>query len=363
MRVARPRRGPHLRGDRTSRPGAASSATASTRIRLTGGEPTVRAHLPVLVATLAPLPVDLSMTTNGATLALLADDLAEAGLRRVNISLDSLRRDRFTDLTRRDVLDRVLDGIDAALAAGLTPVKVNAVVIRGENDDEVVELARFGRDRGVVVRFIEFMPLDADGHWDADQVVPARRDRRRHRRASGRSRPRRPGTSPPAAGATVDGAGRDRRHPVGHRRLLLHLRPRPPHRRRRRSGPACSRSRRPTCGARCGPAPPTTSSPRSSPRPSPASGPATASARSTSCDPGARCPRSAADPPTRPAPRRPPRRGRRWRLPASPAAALRTRGGAIVGGDTPATSPPTRATTVGPGRRPPGRADARSRPA
>jgi GTP 3',8-cyclase len=151
-------------------------------IRLTGGEPTVRAHLPVLVAKLAALSVggsggegqsvDLSMTTNGATLALVADDLAAAGLRRVNISLDSLRPDRFTALTRRDVLDRVLDGIDAALAAGLTPVKVNAVVVRGQNDDEIVELARFGRDRGVVVRFIEYMPLDADGGWRLDQVVP-----------------------------------------------------------------------------------------------------------------------------------------------------------------------------------------------
>ena len=151
-------------------------------IRLTGGEPTVRAHLPVLVAKLAALSVgesdgvrrsvDLSMTTNGVTLGLLAGELAEAGLRRVNISLDSLRRDRFTDLTRRDALDRVLEGIDAALAAGLTPVKVNAVVVRGQNDDEVVELARFGRDRGVVVRFIEYMPLDADGHWETSQVVP-----------------------------------------------------------------------------------------------------------------------------------------------------------------------------------------------
>jgi cyclic pyranopterin phosphate synthase len=142
-------------------------------IRLTGGEPTVRAHLPVLVRKLAALGVDLSLTTNGATLALLADDLAQAGLRRVNVSLDSLREERFAELTRRDMLPRVLEGIDAALAAGLSPVKVNAVVVRGVNDDEVLDLAAFGRDRGVSVRFIEFMPLDADGGWQRDQVVPA----------------------------------------------------------------------------------------------------------------------------------------------------------------------------------------------
>jgi cyclic pyranopterin phosphate synthase len=146
-------------------------------IRLTGGEPTVRAHLPVLVERLAALrtpagdPVDLALTTNGATLEHLAADLAAAGLRRINISLDSLRRDRFTAITRRDSLDAVLAGIDAAVAAGLSPVKVNVVVVRGVNDDEVLDFARFGRARGVTVRFIEFMPLDAQGDWTAGQVV------------------------------------------------------------------------------------------------------------------------------------------------------------------------------------------------
>jgi cyclic pyranopterin phosphate synthase len=142
-------------------------------IRLTGGEPTVRAHLPVLIEKLARLDVDLALTTNAVSLASQADDLAAAGLRRVNVSLDSLRRSRVEALSRRDVLHRVLDGIDAALAAGLAPVKLNAVVVRGVNDDEVVELAEFGRARGVHVRYIEFMPLDADGTWAADQVVPA----------------------------------------------------------------------------------------------------------------------------------------------------------------------------------------------
>jgi cyclic pyranopterin phosphate synthase len=140
-------------------------------IRLTGGEPTVRAQLPVLVAKLAALGVDLAMTTNGATLGHLAHDLAAAGLRRINISLDSLRQDRFLQLTRRDALDQVLEGIAAALAAGFDPVKLNVVLMRGVNDDEILDFATFGRDRGVHVRFIEFMPLDADGAWSVDQVV------------------------------------------------------------------------------------------------------------------------------------------------------------------------------------------------
>ena len=142
-------------------------------IRLTGGEPTVRAHLPALVKRLAALGVDLAMTTNGATLRGLAGDLVESGLHRINISLDSLQRERFVELTRRDELDRVLDGIDAALEAGLHPVKINAVMMRGINDDEVVDFAAFGRDRGVTVRFIEFMPLDASEEWSEARVVPA----------------------------------------------------------------------------------------------------------------------------------------------------------------------------------------------
>ena len=140
-------------------------------IRLTGGEPTVRANLAELVRRLAALGVDLALTTNGATLPMLARPLAEAGLRRINVSLDSLRVDRFAELTLRDDLPRVLDGIDAALEAGLDPVKVNAVVIRDVNDDELVDFARFGRDRGVFVRFIEFMPLDADQAWSDVAVV------------------------------------------------------------------------------------------------------------------------------------------------------------------------------------------------
>ena len=140
-------------------------------IRLTGGEPTMRAHIPLLVRKLAALGVDVAMTTNGATFRNLAHDLRDAGLRRVNISLDTLRRDRFEQMTRRDELDHVLDGIAAAREAGFAPVKINAVVERGVNDDEILDLARFGREAGVEVRFIEFMPLDAGGHWLNDKVV------------------------------------------------------------------------------------------------------------------------------------------------------------------------------------------------
>ena len=144
-----------------------------TGLRLTGGEPTVRARLPLLVEKLAALGIDVALTTNGATLRLLADDLRRAGLRRINISLDSLRRDRFLALTRRDALGDVLDGIDAAVEAGFDPVKLNIVMVRGVNDDEAVDFATFGRERGVQPRFIEFMPLDADGTWTREQVVPA----------------------------------------------------------------------------------------------------------------------------------------------------------------------------------------------
>lgn len=142
-----------------------------TGIRLTGGEPTVRAHLPVLVARLARLGVDLSMTTNGASLALIAHDLRSAGLERINVSCDSLRPERFTAITRRDRLAQVIEGIDAAIAEGFAPVKVNCVLVRGVNDDEIIDFIEFGRSRGVVVRFIEFMPLDAPGDWNADHVV------------------------------------------------------------------------------------------------------------------------------------------------------------------------------------------------
>jgi cyclic pyranopterin phosphate synthase len=144
-----------------------------TSLRLTGGEPTARAHLPELVSRLGRLPAEVSMTTNGATLGHLARPLKEAGLDRVTVSLDSLRRERFYEMTGRDMLGNVLAGIDAALEVGLHPVKLNTVLLRGFNEDEVLDLARFARERGATLRFIEFMPLDGAGQWSADRVVPS----------------------------------------------------------------------------------------------------------------------------------------------------------------------------------------------
>mgnify|MGYP003439158479 CR=1 FL=1 len=147
-------------------------------IRLTGGEPTVRAHLPVLVEKLAAIvgpdgPVDLAMTTNGAAMRLVADTLREAGLRRVNISLDTLDRAKFHRMTRRDELPRVLDGIEAAKEAGFDPVKINAVLMRGINDDEAPRLLRWALDRGYEMRFIEQMPLDPQHGWNRRDMVTA----------------------------------------------------------------------------------------------------------------------------------------------------------------------------------------------
>ncbi len=142
-------------------------------VRLTGGEPLVRAGITDLVGRVGRIGFsDLSMTTNGTGLARLAPALADAGLNRVNISCDSLKPERFAELRRRGVLARVLEAMDAAEEAGLRPVKVNVVVIAGVNDDEIVDLGAFARDTGRMVRFIEFMPLDADESWERSKVVP-----------------------------------------------------------------------------------------------------------------------------------------------------------------------------------------------
>jgi cyclic pyranopterin phosphate synthase len=146
-----------------------------TTIRLTGGEPLARRDLATLVRMLSERAVpDLSLTTNGVLLAEHADALARAGLQRVNVSVDSLLRHRFAEMTRRDAFDRVMEGLRAAESAGLTPIKLNCVVVRGTNDDEVVDFARFARETGYEVRFIEFMPLDEQGRWTRDAVVPSR---------------------------------------------------------------------------------------------------------------------------------------------------------------------------------------------
>jgi cyclic pyranopterin phosphate synthase len=142
-------------------------------VRLTGGEPTVRADLPVLVRMLHELDsgLDLSLTTNGLKLKELSPALRDAGLRRVNVSLDTLVRERFQRIARRDRLHEVLEGLAAARAAGFAPIKVNAVLMRGENDDEIVPLARWARDEGYELRFIEWMPLDFQHSWDRSQLV------------------------------------------------------------------------------------------------------------------------------------------------------------------------------------------------
>lgn len=143
-------------------------------VRLTGGEPLVRRQFPELVARLAALGTigDLSLTTNGYLLGRDAVALAEAGLNRINVSVDSLERDRFFRLTRRDSMDQVLDGLEAIMAQpGIGSVKVNAVAIRDFTEEEVPRFCELARSTGCQVRFIEFMPLDGDRSWDPSQVL------------------------------------------------------------------------------------------------------------------------------------------------------------------------------------------------
>jgi GTP 3',8-cyclase len=153
---------------------AVLAAMGVDEVRLTGGEPLVRRELPVLVRMLAGTPGvrDLSLTTNGVLLDRLAGPLVEAGLRRINVSLDSLDHVRFAELTRRDALDQVLRGLEEAERhPELRPIKVNCVAIKGFTEEEVPRLAALARRRPYVVRFIEFMPLDADEGWREDQVL------------------------------------------------------------------------------------------------------------------------------------------------------------------------------------------------
>ncbi len=143
-------------------------------VRLTGGEPLVRRDFPRLAAMLAAIEGlrDLSLTTNGYLLERDASALAAAGIQRLNVSIDSLQRDRFFQVTRRDALPQVLRGLEAAVGEpALRPVKVNAVALRGFTEEEAIPFAEFARERGFQVRFIEFMPLDGDSAWTADQVL------------------------------------------------------------------------------------------------------------------------------------------------------------------------------------------------
>lgn len=171
------------------------------KIRLTGGEPLLRRDLETLVEKLAQLKspdtegrkrkaegsstsahlVDLALTTNGHTLTKRAENLKRAGLDRVTISLDSLKRENFQKITGVDKLEEVLAAIEAAQSAGLNPVKINAVIVRGYNDDEVVELANFARERALSMRFIEYMPLDSAHEWNKNLVVSGREIREKIR--------------------------------------------------------------------------------------------------------------------------------------------------------------------------------------
>ncbi len=140
-------------------------------VRLTGGEPTLRANLPDLISMLSELPIEIALTTNGINLSKNAQIFFDAGLNRVNISIDSLKAERFKEITLRDEMEKVITGIEASIEAGLSPVKINVVVMRGINEDEIIDFAKFGRELGVIVRFIEFMPLDADEKWSTLSVV------------------------------------------------------------------------------------------------------------------------------------------------------------------------------------------------
>lgn len=151
-----------------------ASELGMTKIRLTGGEPLVRKDIAQIVSEIAALPglADLSMTTNGYLLGRYADDLAHRGLQRVNISLDTLRPERFARIARRGTLEQTLAGIEAAISAGLTPLKLNCVVMRGWNEDEVVAFAHLTQERPIDVRFIELMPINwAQGEESAASVL------------------------------------------------------------------------------------------------------------------------------------------------------------------------------------------------
>jgi GTP 3',8-cyclase len=161
-----------LRFEEIQRLVALLASMGVTDVRLTGGEPLVRRDFPTLVGMLAPIVEDLSVTTNGFLLERDAEALVRAGVSRFNVSIDSLQRDRFYEMTRRDALPRVLRGLD--ILAGFPeahPIKINAVAMRGFTEDEVLPFARFAREHPYEVRFIEFMPLDADHAWTPDSVL------------------------------------------------------------------------------------------------------------------------------------------------------------------------------------------------
>lgn len=188
------------------------AALGVNRFRLTGGEPLVRADLPALVHRLAGIPglADLALTTNGVLLAEHAAALKHAGLRRVNVSLDAMSEDAFKRIARRAGLDQVLQGIRVAQRLGFAKIRLNAVAIRGVTDDQIVPLADFARSHALELRFIGFMPLDADSQWQAHQVLGSAEIRGRLESHFGPLREaERPEPSQPAAEYVfADGSGR-----------------------------------------------------------------------------------------------------------------------------------------------------------
>jgi|SRR5579871_1212661 len=146
-----------------------------SKLRITGGEPLVRKDLPVLIRKLASIPgiTDLALTTNAVLLAGMAEALRDAGLRRINVHLDTLDRERFRQITRRDDLLKALDGIETWLRLGCGPIKLNAVAVKGLTEPDIVPIARYCRERDIEPRFIEFMPLDAQQIWDRERVLSA----------------------------------------------------------------------------------------------------------------------------------------------------------------------------------------------
>ncbi len=168
-----------------------TAAMGVSRVRITGGEPLVRSELPTLVGKLAAVSgvEEVALTTNGMLLDEHAAPLREAGLDRLNISLDTLDAAKFEQMTRRQGLDRVLAGIDAAQHAGFTRIRLNALAIRHQTEDEVVPMVEFAIERGLQMRFIEFMPLDADAQWTDDQVLTGERIREIIEQSLGRLEP------------------------------------------------------------------------------------------------------------------------------------------------------------------------------
>ena len=189
---------------------AAFASLGVRKLRITGGEPLLRADLEVLVKMLAGIGGigDICLTTNGSLLSARAADLKAAGLHRVSVSLDSLRPRTFARMAQRGSLEAVLEGIDAALQAGLTPLKINAVVERGVNDGEILELLDYGRSMGIAVRFIEYMDVGTVNSWNSGKLVPKSEILERIRSAhafEGHDGPR--GSAPAQRYRLCDGSG------------------------------------------------------------------------------------------------------------------------------------------------------------